>query len=163
MLNSLNSVPFYTFSLCCKSAHFGEKAISWQNNWFWFHSFSMSMFFLPWSPRKLGAALEGEKKKNQDIDSTQLEAPQHSLKVRHSKQSRSWRRRGLLLSRTAQSDGHYSHDQSCLSMPGNPGQPDACLPSSTVSTCSEIRTLLNTYRCLPITSYTIIKVEMEEQ
>ena len=72
MLNNPNSVPFYTFSLCWESALFLERAISWQNNWFWFTVFYVNVLS-SMKPQKALSSIGG--KKNQDTDSTHLEAP----------------------------------------------------------------------------------------
>lgn len=158
MLNSPNSASFYTFSLCWESAFFGEKAISWQNSWFWFHSFLCQCSFFHEAPRMLWAALW--KKKIQAIDSTHLGAPQPSLKIRHQKQSRSHRRKGVLPPRMAQGHCHHRHEQTNLSGPGNVGQPDASPSVQYPPTHLFFRSLLNTYRRFPDTNYTSIKVVM---
>ena len=160
MLNSPNSVPFYTFSLRWESAFFGEKAISWQNNWFWFHSFLCQCSFFHEAPECFELHCEKKKKKIQEIDSTHLEAPQPSLKIRHQKQSRSHRRKGVLPPRSAQGHCHHCHEQTNLSLSGNLGQPDVSPSAQYPPTHLFFRSLLNTYRRFPDTDYTIIKVVM---
>lgn len=104
--------------------------------------------------------LHCEKKKIQAIDSTHLGAPQPSLKIRHQKQSRSHRRKGVLPPRMAQGHCHHRHEQTNLSGPGNVGQPDASPSVQYPPTHLFFRSLLNTYRRFPDTNYTSIKVVM---
>lgn len=154
MWNSPNSVPFSTLSCRWESALLEEKAISWQNNWFWFHSSlcqcssfheALESFELPREYTKSKSRLHA------------CGSSKHSLKVRCSRQSRN-RSRKEPRGQTARGpqEWHGSH-----SPPGKPGEPIPC-PGSSIHppTCSTHCTLS---RCLPGAKHAIIKMVMESR